>query len=226
MLPPEGEGIRVESIAEELRHIESMLQAQVGAAAKAFGVLQSVSARVDTIAARVDDCATHGDLDDLARQLAAASAALSDQVESWGERLLEAILGAPAVSARLIITNPQGDPEPMPSQITVDTVDETIILQWVDDKGNTDAAAPTAADGSAAVISFPSSDEAVATADASGAITVVGEGEVAFSLGLASSDGGPIFQRDGVTPFPLPDPVSLTVTAGAAVGARLSVNNP
>ncbi len=110
----------------------------------------------------------------------------------------------------------------MPGTITVDTTNETATLAFVDDKGDTNAAAPAGV-----VVSFASDNTAVATiaVDASnplvGDITPVAEGTANISATLANADGSPVLEADGVTPFPVPAPVTVTVTAGAAVGDSL-----
>lgn len=124
-----------------------------------------------------------------------------------------------AVSARLVLSS--GDN--MAGQITVDTTDESATLQFLDDKGDTDAAQP---DGS--VVSFASDNETVATVavDATNPlkadITPVGEGTANVSANIADADGNPIFEPDGVTPFSV-DPVTVTVVAGDAVGAAFKL---
>lgn len=104
----------------------------------------------------------------------------------------------------------------MPGAITVDTTNETVALSFVDDKGDV----ATAPDG--ATVSFASDNVAVATvaADPSnplqGDITPVSIG----SANISATVSGAV-EADGVTPFPSPDPVAVTVSAGAAVGDSL-----
>lgn len=120
----------------------------------------------------------------------------------------------PAVSARITFRG-----ETMPGQITVDTTDETVSIEWLDDKGDTDAAEP---DG--AVVTFTSDNEAVATVDDAGKITAVGEGVANIGASLTGSDGNPLLEADGTTPFAQPSPVAVTVSAGEAVGDALSLS--
>ena len=112
----------------------------------------------------------------------------------------------------------------MPGQITVDTTNEQALFAWVDDHGDTNADAPSNASGAAAV-TFAIDNTAVATIDpASGAITPVAEGTANVSATIAYPDGSEVFEADGVTPFPVPSPVAITVSAGAAVGDALSLS--
>jgi hypothetical protein len=116
----------------------------------------------------------------------------------------------PAVATRLILggTMPAGS-------ITVDTTNETVTLQFVDDKGDaTDAPAGSA-------ISFQTSDPNVATVAADpnnqlqGNITPVGVGTVQVSAVVTGAND------PSGNPLPNPDPVSLNVNPGAPVGERL-----
>lgn len=100
----------------------------------------------------------------------------------------------------------------MPGTITVDTTDESATLAFVDDKGN-ETPAPAEA-----VVNFSSSNPDVATIDSGGSITPVGVGETQIAVTV---DGA--MEPDGVTPIPNPDPITLTVDPGAAVGERLTV---
>jgi hypothetical protein len=121
----------------------------------------------------------------------------------------------PAVRAVLHI---EGVPPVAPTTINIDTVNEQAKIAYVDDKGDLDAQAP---DG--AVATFTSDNDAVLTIDpSSGQITVVGEGVANVGATIVGSDGNPLTETDG-TPWPAVDPAPVTVTAGAAVGARLSV---
>lgn len=129
----------------------------------------------------------------------------------------------PAVKAVIVITSKGAQ---MPGQITVDTTNETVSLAFVDDKGDTDATAPVAASGSPLAATYASSDESVVTVDndtanpLEGDITVVGEGTADISVELAYEDGTPVQEADG-SDFPVPAPVTVTVSAGEAVGASL-----
>lgn len=148
-----------------------------------------------------------------------------DQIIAQLEQII-ALIGTtpinPATHAVLTFNPTQG--VPMPGQITVDTTNETVTLAWVDDKGDTDAAAP---DG--AVVTFTSDNEFVAsvTADPAnplqGDVTAVSEGTANLGAAIADAAGNPILEPDGVTPFAV-DPVTVTVSAGAAVGAALTLS--
>jgi hypothetical protein len=130
----------------------------------------------------------------------------------------------PATHAVIVITTTQGDTN-MAGQITVDTTNETATLAYLDDKGDTDAAAPAGA-----VATFTSSDPAVATIAANpanpnvGDITPVAEGSTDIGVTLANADGSPVLEADGSTPFPTPAAVTVTVGAGAAVGDSLTLS--
>ena len=112
----------------------------------------------------------------------------------------------------------------MPGSITVDTTNETATVHFVDDKGDTDAAAPEGI-----VVTFASDTPTVATIAADpanplqGNITPVAEGTANISVTFTNADGTPFLEPDGTTPFTA-QPVALTVTAGAAVGADLSLS--
>lgn len=112
----------------------------------------------------------------------------------------------------------------MPGTITVDTTNETVSLQWVDDKGDTDAVAPAGA-----VVTFTSDNESVATVTVDGSnplqgdISLVAEGSANIGATIGDADGNPILEPDGVTPFSV-EPVAVTVSAGDAVGASLSLS--
>ena len=114
----------------------------------------------------------------------------------------------------------------MPGSINVDTTNETVTLGFVDDKGDV-AEAPVDASGSAVVVTFTSSDETVVTvatdanAPLQGDVTVLAEGTSDLGATIAYADGTPVLEADGVTPFPVPTAVTVTVAAGAAAGDAL-----
>lgn len=126
---------------------------------------------------------------------------------------------APTVATHAILTVTQGDT--MPGAITVDTTNETVTLDFVDDKGDV----ATGPDG--VVVTFASDNTAVVTVAVDSAnplqgdVTVVGEGSANLSATLANADGSPVLEADGSTPFPTPATVAVTVSAGAAVGDSL-----
>lgn len=109
----------------------------------------------------------------------------------------------------------------MPGAINVDTTNETVTLEFVDDKGDV----ATGPDG--VVVTFASDNESVVTVATDpanplqGDVTVVGMGSANLSASLANADGSPVLEADGVTPFPVPAPVAVTVSAGPAVGDSL-----
>jgi uncharacterized protein YjdB len=76
-------------------------------------------------------------------------------------------------------------------------------------------------------VTWTSSDETVLTVapDAEnpnvGDVTPVGEGQATVTVAITNDDGTPVLEADGVTPFPIPTPVALTVGPGAAVGDAL-----
>ena len=109
----------------------------------------------------------------------------------------------------------------MPGQITVDTTNETATVQFVDDKGDTNAAAPVGA-----VVTFTSDNVAVVTVAADPTnplvanVTPVTEGTANIGATIADASGAPILEPDGVTPFSVA-PGAVTVSAGPAGSAQL-----
>lgn len=127
----------------------------------------------------------------------------------------------PVVATSAVLTIQTGGTD-MPGAINVDTTNETVTLSFVDDHGDTDAVGPAGA-----VVTFTSDNEAVVTVatDASnplvGDISVVAEGTANIGATLANADGSPVLEADGVTAFPNPASVAVTVSAGPAVGDSL-----
>lgn len=105
------------------------------------------------------------------------------------------------------------------TSITVDETNKEASIHWVDDKGDTDAAAPAHAQ-----VAFDSDNPAVATVDAqTGKITPVAEGTFNLSVTLTdSATGSTLMHADGTTPWTV-NPAAVQVTPGAAVGAQLGV---
>ena len=107
----------------------------------------------------------------------------------------------------------------MPSNVDVDTTNETATLTFVDDKGN-ETPAPAGA-----TVTFSSDNEAVATVASDpanptvGAITPVAPGDCNIGVDVQGA-----MEPDGVTPLPSPDPVALHVDPGAAAGERLTLS--
>ena len=125
-----------------------------------------------------------------------------------------------ATRAVLIIKSITGGTNNMPGQITVDTVNEIVSIQWVDDKGDTDATGPVGA-----VVTYASDNPAAATIDpTSGAFSLLTEGSGNATATIANADGTPVLEADGVTPFPTPAPAPFTVGPGAAVGEALALS--
>jgi len=108
----------------------------------------------------------------------------------------------------------------MPTQITVDEQNEVATLAFVDSHGN-ETPAPAGA-----VITFLTSDANILAVSADPNDPQVGRLSPAGTPGNADIsvqvDGA--FEPDGVTPIPAPDPVTVEVDPGAAVGERLSVD--
>lgn len=108
----------------------------------------------------------------------------------------------------------------MPGSITVDTTNETALVEFVDDKGNATSAP------AGALVTFASDTPTVATVatDPSnplqGDVTPVAIGTANLSATIADASGNPILEPDGVTPFAV-SPVQVTVSAGPAAGADL-----
>lgn len=108
----------------------------------------------------------------------------------------------------------------MPGSISIDSTTGEAKVLFVDDKGDTDAAAPAGA-----VVTYRSSDETVATVDAStGKITPVKEGTTNIGADILDASGNPVLEPDGTTPFSVPDS-AITIVAGAAVGAELQIQS-
>ena len=105
--------------------------------------------------------------------------------------------------------------------ISVESTTAVASLTWEDDHGDAGAVVPAGA-----VAAWASDNPAVLTVDASsGAITPLTIGSANVSVTLTDSvTGGPLLLSDGVTPFPTPAPVAVTVTAGPAVAAVITVS--
>lgn len=109
----------------------------------------------------------------------------------------------------------------MAGAITIDTSNETALVEFIDDHGDTNAPAPAGA-----VVTFTSDNEAVATVatDATnplqGDVTPVAEGTANIGATIADASGNPILEPDGVTPFTVAS-VAVTVGPGAADSATL-----
>ena len=109
-------------------------------------------------------------------------------------------------------------------QVTVDTGGK-VELQFVDDKGDTDALAPLG-NGTGLVFSFSSDTPAVATVAQSGSnplegdVTGVAEGIANIGATVLNTDGSPVLEPDGVTPFTFAA-IPVTVDAGLAVSGAL-----
>jgi hypothetical protein len=122
-----------------------------------------------------------------------------------------------ATKAVLILNT--GEINMPPGTITVDTENETATVSFVDDKGDTTTAP------SGATVTFSSSDTTIATIDPDssnpfqGDVTPVSVGTVTLSATFAGS----ALEADGVTPIADPDPVTVTIDPGAAVGARIAL---
>lgn len=126
-----------------------------------------------------------------------------------------------ATRARLTL----GEVAPMaPTQVTVDTVNEIVRIEFEDDKGDTDAVAPAGS-----VATFTSDNPsviAVAPQDGDplvGVLSVLAEGTANIGATIVGPDGQPLVDSASGAPWPPIDSVAVTVVAGAAVGARLDV---
>jgi hypothetical protein len=108
--------------------------------------------------------------------------------------------------------------KPMPAALTVDSVNQSLSLDYEDDKGDK-TAAPAGASVVFASDTPASADVAAATPTATGftaAITVGIIGAGNFSVVQTGA-----FEGDGVTPIPDPAPEPFTVVAGPANQAVL-----
>jgi hypothetical protein len=131
--------------------------------------------------------------------------------------------GNPATGAILLVK--EATPPMSTATLTVDTTNAVATLQFVDDKGDTNAAPPAGL-----TASFTSDNPAAltiandATNPLQGDITVVGEGVANVGVTLTDANGNsPPLEADGTTPWAAIAPVAVTVDPGAAVGAQLSV---
>lgn len=112
----------------------------------------------------------------------------------------------------------------MPGSINVDTTNETVTLAFADHAGN------PAPEPAGASVTFTSDNEAVLTVATDptnplqGDVTPLTVGQANLGASLTGADGNPLLEADGVTPFPAPDPVLVTVSAGAAESASLSLS--
>jgi hypothetical protein len=110
--------------------------------------------------------------------------------------------------------------ERMPGSITVDTTNETAVVDFVDDHGNVTSAP------AGAVVTFSSDNTAVATIATDptnplqGDVTPVAPGTANIGATIADASGNPILEPDGVTPFAVTS-VAVTVSPGPAAGADL-----
>jgi hypothetical protein len=126
-------------------------------------------------------------------------------------------LASPAVSASFKF----GEQESQMASITVDTDNATATVAFEDDHGD-----PTSPPAGASV-SFSSDTPSVLTIETDannpwqGDITPVSEGTANISATLSGA-----FLADGVTPIPNPSPVAVTVGAGPAAEATLTVAEP
>jgi hypothetical protein len=134
--------------------------------------------------------------------------------------ILKRPIPGPAVRAILKVHPSTKEKQEMaPGAITVDTTNETATLEFVDDHGD----ATTAPDG--AVVTFTSSDEAVATVAAEAtsplvaAVTPVAVGTSTIGVTIADATGNPIDGPDGAAITVTS--VQVTVSAGEAAGAEL-----
>lgn len=131
-----------------------------------------------------------------------------------------ATLGNPEASTHAALKLTQGDLPAMPASITVDDTNKKITLSWLDDKGDTDAAAPA---GAVATATVDNPTVLPLTPDPANAFAwdIAGqtEGTATVTVSLLGAGGSNLTEADGTTPFPPVPPVSVTVTAGGAVSA-------
>jgi hypothetical protein len=128
----------------------------------------------------------------------------------------------------------------MSAAISVDTVNETLNNNFLDDKDDTGAPPPVGVEGTAtfdSTLLSLSAPLAIVPGAAtpygdvlSAPLTVViptggiaGPTVVTVTVVLTGPGGAAIFEADGATPFGQPAPFAITVNPGAAVGSRLSI---
>jgi uncharacterized protein YjdB len=108
----------------------------------------------------------------------------------------------------------------MPGQINLDTQNEQVSVGFVDAHGN-DAPEPANTQ-----VTFTSSDPSVATVTPAADHPLIGNvqplADGTTQIGVTFN--GTALEPDGTTPIPDPDPVTVQVNPGGAVGARLSLS--
>ena len=174
--------------------------------------------------------------------LAAFQADVDGRLDALAATLAQilALIQPPPPSTATSVTltiQPSGGTKSMGTTITVDTANEIAVLAFVDDFNNV-TSAPTAADGSAAVLNTTSDTPTVVAAApftlaADGTytapVTPLGvPGGVSIGASVQDSTGAdiplPAPAADGSTTFSAEaGTVALTVTPGAPVGDRLSL---
>jgi hypothetical protein len=117
--------------------------------------------------------------------------------------------------------------------ITVDSVNEALILAFEDDHGD----AVDAPEG--VLVTFAIEDESIATVTTGaaevdpggsgtqvipGPLTILTEGTTQANVSFTNADGMPVLGPDGVTPISPPAAVTITVNPGAPAGTRLAVS--
>lgn len=139
----------------------------------------------------------------------------------------------PAVHATFAV----GGPQTMSNNtFTVDAVNEQLVGTFTDDRG--DSTSPPAgvmatatfdnpllsagASSVAAGSNSPWNDTLNIPLTVAAGSAVTGPTVVNATSALTGPAGAPLFEADGVTPFPQPAPVAITVDPGAAVGVRFS----
>lgn len=108
----------------------------------------------------------------------------------------------------------------MAGQITIDTVNESATVEFLDDHGDVTNAP------NGAVVTFSSDNPAVLTiapdpvVPYQGDVTPVAVGSANVGATIADANGNPILEPDGVTPFAVASAL-VTVSPGPAATAEL-----
>jgi uncharacterized protein YoxC len=203
-----------------------------------YHAVQDVGAAVASLAAQVaglapEVAALQADLDGRLDAMEAQVTAIYDSVVSPGPPT-----PGPPVGVTLSLANTSDPPGgPMSTDITVDTQNEVLVLAFTDDFSNV-TTAPTAADGSAAVLTGTTDTSDVATV---GSFALAADGTYQAPITPGGTPGlvnlGATVQDSSGNDIPLPNPaaggpatftaeagtVALQVNPGAPVGDRLSL---
>ena len=164
------------------------------------------------------------DVATLGAEVARVQSALTDlkaDLDAGVAAILAALVGppaSPAVAAQITFTGGT-----VPASISIDDTTGAASLEWLDDHGDTDAAAPTGNDGNPVVVTFSIDNPGVATIDpSSGVLTPVAEGSANVLVTVTNTDGSPADFANG-NPITA-DPAPFSIVAGPADALVVAVN--